>query len=223
MFIMQGGNPSTNVYLHLNNTNVYLHFKFQHCILNFRMYHREGKEENKPMSKSSKIQSKPNQSKENQLAYIEETRMKLIEQINNQCDALIEQISTNGNLGLFTFTLSSLSPAQLKGKKPVSLEFSNHEMVKTPTWKKVVETILKDVNNDPIYHQALLEFNGKCLGKQRAILNSTPESMDVPIEIDENIFFEAKYDTETLIRVLTERVLKPIGYKYEDIKLTYKV
>lgn len=41
--------------------------------------------------------------------------------------------------------------------------------------------------------------------------------MDVPLKIDNDLYFEGKFDTEYLIRMMTERVLKPTGYDYSGV------
>jgi len=44
--------------------------------------------------------------------------------------------------------------------------------------------------------------------------------MDVPLKVDDDIYFEGKFDTESLLKVLTERVLRPAGYDYRFITIT---
>lgn len=43
--------------------------------------------------------------------------------------------------------------------------------------------------------------------------------MDAPIEFYPNMFFEGKFDTESLLKVITDRIFKPIGYNYGRIQL----
>lgn len=45
--------------------------------------------------------------------------------------------------------------------------------------------------------------------------------MDVPIKIDEGLYFEVKFDTEALLTMMTKKVLEPIGYDYSQIIIQY--
>lgn len=46
--------------------------------------------------------------------------------------------------------------------------------------------------------------------------------MDVPLEFYPGMFFEAKFDTESLLKVITTRIFRPIGYDYYGIYLKVK-
>lgn len=58
-------------------------------------------------------------------------------------------------------------------------------------------------------------------GRQRIILGKSAEEMDVPIKIDEGLYFEGKVDTEALLTMMTKKVLEPIGYDYSQIIIQY--
>lgn len=46
--------------------------------------------------------------------------------------------------------------------------------------------------------------------------------MDVPIEIEDGLYFEGKLDTEQLLRVLVEKVLEPAGYDCSAVLLKHR-
>ena len=46
--------------------------------------------------------------------------------------------------------------------------------------------------------------------------------MRSPLQIEENLFMETHYDTETLLNILTTRILSPIGYDYSAISVTVR-
>lgn len=94
--------------------------------------------------------------------------------------------------------------------------------VAVSTWKKAAATIMQDCNADARRHDTLLYLRGKVSGKLRTILSNTPEGMDVPLKIDEELFMESKFDSETLLNVLTKRVLDAVGYDYRGILLKYR-
>ena len=50
------------------------------------------------------------------------------------------------------------------------------------------------------------------------ILGSSPEEMDVPIKVDEELYFEGKFDTEAMLNMLEKKVLEPAGVDYSSIK-----
>lgn len=66
-----------------------------------------------------------------------------------------------------------------------------------------------------------MDMRGKVFGRWRAILESTPDNMSVPLKIDEHLYFEAKFDTETMIKVLLEKVLTPANCDCSEIKIRY--
>ena len=101
-------------------------------------------------------------------------------------------------------------PATLKGKKPIGLEFASGISVKTPTWKSVVQTIMQHCNSQPDMHERLMRLSGKVAGRQRIILGKSAEEMNVPLKIDEEIYFEGKFDTEALLTMMIKKVLEPV-------------
>lgn len=117
--------------------------------------------------------------------------------------------------------LAWITPAALKGKKPIGLKFASGENVKTSTWKSVVKTIMQHCNSQPDMHERLMQLSGKVAGRQRMILGRSAEKMDAPIRIDEGLYFEGKFDTEALLTMLTKKVLEPIGYDYGQIIIQY--
>ena len=47
--------------------------------------------------------------------------------------------------------------------------------------------------------------------------------MRSPVQIDEALYVETHYDTETLLRILTTRILDEVGYDYSKIKIAVRV
>ncbi len=93
-------------------------------------------------------------------------------------------------------SLITVSPAELKGKRPLAVQFALGEWIETPTWRKVAQKILQTCNEQPDIHERFMEMCGKVAGRWRTILGSSPEEMDVPIKVDEELYFEGKFDTE---------------------------
>lgn len=88
------------------------------------------------------------------IAMIEKAREELLQEVNQRCDDLIrryqeEEQGISPKIEVRERTLAWSSPATLKGKYSVALTFASGEVVLTPTWKKVVQTILKHCNEQP--------------------------------------------------------------------------
>ena len=45
--------------------------------------------------------------------------------------------------------------------------------------------------------------------------------MDVPIKVDEELYFEGKFDTEAMLNMLEKKVLEPAEVDYSGIKIRY--
>ena len=99
--------------------------------------------------------------------------------------------------------------------------FAPGEWIETPTWRKVAQKILQTCNEQPDIHERFMEMCGKVAGRWRTILGSSPEEMDVPIKVDEELYFEGKFDTEAMLNMLEKKVLEPAGVDYSSIKIRY--
>lgn len=157
---------------------------------------------------------------------IEEVRAELLQVVNQRCDDMI-QMYQNGDpynrseIRSRECLLGRIFPSILKGKRPVSVTFASGETIETPTWKKAVQTILKHCNGQPDMHERLMQLRGKVFGRQRTILGKDPAGMDVPIQIDKDLYFEAKFDTEALLTMMEKKVLGPVGYDFSGIVIQY--
>ncbi len=85
----------------------------------------------------------------------------------------------------------------------------------------VVQAILKHCNEQPDMHERMMQLRGRVLGRQRIILGEFPDEMDMPVKIDEGLYFETKFDTEALITMMKKKVLEPIGYDSNGIVIQY--
>lgn len=158
---------------------------------------------------------------EEKIKMIEQCRQDMHRDIDEQCDALIESIKSGVSLqknNKHFYTLNE--PAHLfKGKKPVAITFPNGRKEYTDTWKKVAVELLADCNSEPTRHNRLLTLCDSLNGRTRRILCSTPDSMDVPIKIDDGLYFESKFDTQMLITILTDKIFRLVGYNYSGIEV----
>ena len=150
----------------------------------------------------------------------------MLQLVNTKCDALLQmyqsgELRTDKKDTIRESSLITVSPAELKGKKPLAVQFVPGEWIETPTWRKVVQRILQACNEQPDIHERFMEMCGKVAGRWRTILGSSPEEMDVPIKVDEELYFEGKFDTEAMLNMLEKKVLEPAGVDYSGIKIRY--
>lgn len=158
------------------------------------------------------------------LVLIEKAREAMHLAINEKCDLLVRAINEGIEIKASEKMLSTVLPlnsesSYFKSKNPITTDLGDGRIITTPTWKSVTETILKDCNSADDRHKGLMCLRNRVLGRNRVILSDKPNGMQIPIEIDEDLFFEAKYDTQTLMNVLKNRILDPVGYDYSSIKI----
>ena len=87
----------------------------------------------------------------------------------------------------------------------------------------MAQVILEDCFNDSACRIRLLKLREKVSGRSRTILSSDSTAMDSPIEITDGLFMESKFDTETLLNVLIDKVLTPAGYDVTGISIRIKL
>lgn len=104
-----------------------------------------------------------------------------------------------------------------KGKKPLAVIFQGKRRIEVKTWKEAVLVVMQDCEIG--FHEQLEYLCGKAYGKQRVLLAEKPDRLQVPLQVGEKIYLEVKFDTESLLRVLTERILYAVGYDYGDIQI----
>lgn len=158
---------------------------------------------------------------EEKIAMFEQSRNRMHRAIDEKIDTIIECLRTGQPIRQSGVQHHDLSepPFLFKGKKPVSIVYPNGEKVIVNTWRKVAEELLQDCNSDPERHEALMQLRHKVAGRNRWLLADSPSEMNVPIKIDEGLYFEGKFDTEYLLKMLTEKVFEKVGYPYEFIEI----
>lgn len=158
------------------------------------------------------------------LAEIERIRRECRQLVDSKFDTLTSRVLAEGGAELKederVLTLAAM-PSAFKGKKPVSLILPGGAEVNTPSWKKAVTAILQDCNSDPRRHKWMLELRGRVFGNFRPLLAKTPEGMGAPLKIDEGLYWESKFDTEAMLRNLTDKLLSKVGYDYQGVVVRY--
>ena len=159
-------------------------------------------------------------------------REELIREIDEKIEQMVKKLQnenqpTSENKRVQAEEYESIYPLNVgtgiyKGKRPTGVIFGDGTRKESPTWKKVMEEILKDCCKDTAKHQALMNLRGKILGRNRVLLGSETGKMRSPVKIDEALYVETHYDAETLLRILTTRMLDEVDYDYSKIQIAVK-
>jgi len=155
-----------------------------------------------------------------------------VDKIFEQLDKKIQQydegnklensISNNRNDSYESYYYLTSNTAIFKGKKPTGLFLNGKDRIEIGTWKKIFEVILEDCISHTAKHVDLLNLRGKISGRDRLLLSDRPDGMRTPLKITEKLFVESHYDTESLLRILTTRLLDPVGYDYSNIRIAIR-
>lgn len=159
------------------------------------------------------------------IAEIEQARQSMLILINDIFDRWICNMENNKHSDVITsgehIVPLSLNPAFFVGKKPTAVLFSDMR-VETKTWTAVLKEILRHCEQDPVYHDRLMDLRGKTAGKIRVFLSGRKDGMTKPIQISEDLYAEAHYGSQTMMHILTQRILAPIRYDYSGIDIVIK-
>lgn len=163
---------------------------------------------------------------------LQKLKEELVREIDGKIEQMIEKLRTDGQTvfeedNVPVREYESVYPLNAgtgiyKGKRPTGVVFAGGERVESPTWKKVMEEILKDCCKNSTRRQALMDLRGKILGRNRVLVGSETGKMRSPVKIDEALYVETHYDAETLLRILTTRILDEVGYNYSKIRIAVK-
>lgn len=152
--------------------------------------------------------------------YTEQVRRELHELVDLQIDEILLHLDNSETMQKPETELPlSFNAAYFKGKKPISLVYPDGTEVPASTWKKAAVCLLRHCAEDEQMRGRLEGIRGKVFGKNRLLFGDSGYSMDVPLEVYPGMFLESKFDTETLLNVITKRIFDPIGYDYSSIRL----
>lgn len=156
---------------------------------------------------------------------IREKQNEIIMMINTMFDELVKEVSNTKieeNKAQEKFeSIFPLSNTKIfKGKKPIAVIFGENRII-TPTWKVVIETILKEVLKNKNMKEQLYNLSDKLLGRKRTRLSQYPDEMRKPLELSKGLYIETHYDTETLMNLLLQ-ILNDISYDYSDIRIAIR-
>ena len=120
----------------------------------------------------------------------------------------------------YTYPLN-IEPYVFVGKKPAAVLFGE-ERVDVKSWCDVYRVILTRCNDNPEHHERLMYLRNKTAGKCRVFLSDNPIGMTRPLKIDEGLYGETHYGSQTLMHILCKRILDYTGFDYSGIKIALK-
>ena len=112
----------------------------------------------------------------------------------------------------------SIDPAIFVGTKPAAVLIDG-EILPAHTWRKVYKEILQHCIKDPVYYERLMNLRGRIAGQQRVFISDKSDGMTQPLQICEGLYGEVHYGSQTLMHILTVRILTPLHYDYSKIKI----
>ena len=157
--------------------------------------------------------------KQRLLQTVETARSMLIGMIDSKFEFLIRDIeNSDGDISVGNISQEKIYPLFdnlhiFKGTKPITL-IRRNKQIAVKTWREVYIEILKWCDHSK--HDELMELRNKIGGRKRKFLSDNPDGMNTPIMIDENLYAEAYFDTEFLIRTLFE-ILNAVQYNHRNI------
>lgn len=156
---------------------------------------------------------------------IRENQNQLILMINTTFDELVKKVEKmqrgeENDKMEYEITYPITNTSVFKGKKPIAVKIQNKRVI-TPTWKKVVENILKEVLEDEQMKNKIFGLRDVLLGRVRTRVSKKKDQMRSPLKLCDELYIETHYDTETLMNLLLE-ILDSISYDYNNIKVVIK-
>ena len=110
-------------------------------------------------------------------------REELIREIDEKIGQMLKKLQNENNTNhqknhVQTRVYESVYPLNVgtgiyKGKRPTAVIFPGEVRKECPTWKKVMEEILKDCCKNLERHQMLMDLRGKILGRNRVPVSYT--------------------------------------------------
>ena len=160
------------------------------------------------------------------LEQLEASRERMHRYIDDQFDELRTRILCGEYVASIAAMLEREYPldtadATFKGKKPVTIHFADGRELPVSSWKEVAAILLQDCISNPYCSSRMYDMAGSYFGRKRIILDHTPGKMDVPIYLASDLYFEGKFDTQSLIGIL-KQIMDRCGYDHSGITLTVR-
>lgn len=114
----------------------------------------------------------------------------------------------------------SAQTANFKGNKPISVTLPNGSIYTARRWKDVAITILEDCLKDGNVDNLFRNVD-EIWCRNRILMARNKSQMHSPLEVADGVYFESYFDTESLLAVMKDYVLKPLGYDIDNVIIEY--
>lgn len=155
-----------------------------------------------------------------------EPNMEMSELLNKISDFIqaavasaLEQFKSSPNQNIIVDMPLNGNYAFFKGRKPMGIIYPGEEIIPITNWRQLTIYLLQRCIEDPDCKAYLMSQRNLISGRSREMISSDPSHMDTPIEICPELYFECKFDTEALLKVLINKLLIPAGYNIENIRV----
>ena len=156
---------------------------------------------------------------------LEKTRVSLNNTVITAFDRLIEGLENPDNdVGTAEYELIfplSADPYIFIGKKPAAVLFGQ-ERITVKSWRDVYGVILTRCIENSQHYKTLMDLRERISGKCRVFISASPDSMKRPIKLADGLYGETHYGAQTLMYILVERILAPVGFDCSDISIIIK-
>ncbi len=122
--------------------------------------------------------------------------------------------------GEYVYPLT-VAPHIFIGKKPAAVLFGE-ERVEVKSWRQVYSAIIGRCNQDPTGHEMLMYLRDKAGGKVRMFLSEKPDGMTRPLKVDDSLWAEIQYGSQTLMHILVNQILAYARFDYSNIKIAIR-
>ena len=157
---------------------------------------------------------------ETAIAELERSRKQIHKLVDDYFDIALTQVKNNesisvGNIPQEKTLPISVSPHIFKGTKPIAVIFGD-EQIQVKIWREVYTIILKRCTEER--HDALIHLRNLVSGRKRVFLSDKPDDMNVPIMLADDLYAEAYFDTEYLMKTLLH-ILDAVQYDHSKISV----
>ena len=159
----------------------------------------------------------------NDIAEIKKTWEAVKGSINTAFDRLLSSLSGGEATGLQAESIYPLTtpPRYFIGTKPAAVLFGE-ERIDVKSWRDIYAVVLMRCNSDSKGHERLMYLRNKAAGRVRLFLSDKPDAMTSPLKIDEGMYGETHYGTETLLHILCKHILDHTGFDYSGVRIILK-
>jgi hypothetical protein len=113
----------------------------------------------------------------------------------------------------------SAHPSEFVGYEPVEVMFGD-ESEPVTSWAEAYQAILRHIIlKDFVFYERMIDLRRSLSAHKKPFLSKKPDGMSCPVEICEDLYAETDFSFHILLEILTDRILKPIQFRYSHIKI----